>query len=847
MKLNKIILSVLLFSLPTTIIAQKQLIVNKLAEAIKSEKSDIRKAELYIELGDQYKSSAPDSALIFYKMGLKYSQNINSQENEAKCLRSIGFVYLNQGDYDNAIDYSQKSLRICEKQNDKGGIAASYNIIGNYHLYVGNTNKAINLFQKALKLYEEIDDKKGITGSYCNISIVLCGQGEYDKAREYFFKSIKICEDIGDKEGMSRGYNNIGIIYLNQGNYDKALEYYFKSLKIDDELGNDMSVGYSNIGSVYYYQGNYSKALEYYHKSLKLKEKRRDKKGISTCYKNIGLVHADQGNNAKALDYYEKSLKIKKELGDKRGMSGDYNNIGIILFEKKNYNKALSYFTYSLKICEELGDKSGMSEGYQNISSVLSTQGKNKKALIYLLKTLKIKEELGDKNGIAIVHDNIASLEIDTKRYPEAIASAQKGLTIAKEIGSLMLQKSSYEFLSMAHDSLHNYKRAYEFFKLFKSINDSIFNETSSKQIKEMEAQYQNEEKQQKIELQRAEMKRLTLQKQALSGGLILMLILAVVSYYSFKQKKKANLMLSEQKVEIEDKNEELSQQNEEIEAQRDEIEAQRDFLMLQKNKIEEIHQELADSINYAKLIQQAILPNHSAAKTILGDHFILLKPRNVVSGDFYWFAEHKDCTLIAVADCTGHGVPGAFMSMLGISFLNEFVAKSNGFKASQVLDEMRKHIIITLQQQGIPGEQKEGMDISFAIINKKTMTMQYAGANNSIYIYRKETNILEKVKPDRMPVGIHVHMEPFTNHDIQISKNDTIYMFSDGFPDQFGGPHGRKFMYSRFEQLLVENSSKPLKVQGEIIDLAINTWKNGSEVKYEQTDDITIMGVRIN
>ena len=237
-------------------------------------------------------------------------------------------------------------------------------------------------------------------------------------------------------------------------------------------------------------------------------------------------------------------------------------------------------------------------------------------------------------------------------------------------------------------------------------------------------------------------------------------------------------------------------------------------------------------------------MPSEQYADEILGDYFLLFKPKDVVSGDFYWFSHKNDYLLLCVADCTGHGVPGGFMSMLGMSFLNEIVSKEDIHSASQVLDELRKYVIVSLQQHGVSGEQKDGMDLSFIAINKSNLQMQYAGANNSLYYYRKESNELIEIKPDKMPVAIHDHMEPFTNHHIQLEPGDVVYLSTDGFQDQFGGPENRKFMRKNFTKMINENTSLPLKDQKDNMEKVLSNWKEMA--KQEQTDDITILGIRI-
>ncbi|GAB4286347.1 MAG: hypothetical protein Kow0068_11930 [Marinilabiliales bacterium] len=303
------------------------------------------------------------------------------------------------------------------------------------------------------------------------------------------------------------------------------------------------------------------------------------------------------------------------------------------------------------------------------------------------------------------------------------------------------------------------------------------------------------------------------------------------------------------------------------------EVVAQKEEIEKQKNKIAEINEELTDSIKYAKRIQRAILPHEEYAESVLNEHFILFKPKDIVSGDFYWLTKIDHFTIVTAADCTGHGVPGAFMSMLGVAFLNEIVKNKNVRSTGQVLDHLRQHIIVSLQQTGKPGEQKDGMDISLCAIDNSNNTLQFSGANNPLYLIRKksfgdklaykagEENVeiepsidyeeynLFELKGDKMPVAIHIIMEPFTTNELELKPGDTIYMFSDGFADQFGGKKGKKFMYKPFKKLLLQMQNESMNTQREKLDKAIEDWKAFSNPytnePYEQIDDIVVVGVR--
>ncbi|MBI5218110.1 MAG: SpoIIE family protein phosphatase [Bacteroidia bacterium] len=386
-----------------------------------------------------------------------------------------------------------------------------------------------------------------------------------------------------------------------------------------------------------------------------------------------------------------------------------------------------------------------------------------------------------------------------------------------------------------------------------------------------MEAIYQNEKKQKEIELQESklakkdiEVKQQRTQKIAFICGFVLMMVLSVVIFKSYRDKQKANILLAKQKHEIEEKNEELNRQNEEIAAQRDEIEtqrdeitAQRDLVTKQKERIEEIHEDVIDSIRYAERIQRAVIPTDEFVDSLGIQYFIIYKPRDIVSGDFYWFAKRKNWILAALADCTGHGVPGAFMSMLGISFLNEIIAQEEVQQASHALDKLREYVIFSLHQKGAFYEQKDGMDIAFVAIDlnpqtspvslgsepgktSEVYTVHYAGANNPLYFFRNGDFI--EYKADTMPIAIYENMTPFTNHEIQMKKDDVLYLFSDGFIDQFGGDNGKKFLKKRLKEILTQIQNLSMPEQKIKMVSIFENWKGGNE----QIDDVSLIGIKI-
>ncbi len=317
-------------------------------------------------------------------------------------------------------------------------------------------------------------------------------------------------------------------------------------------------------------------------------------------------------------------------------------------------------------------------------------------------------------------------------------------------------------------------------------------------------------------------------------GGFLVVLIIIIIVVRQYSVKRKMNLLLAQQK--------------EQISKQRDEISKQHEIVLEQKK-------EITDSINYAKKIQEAMLPAITTLNKILAEHFIFFRPKDIVSGDFFWATETNEWIIVTAADCTGHGVPGAFMSMLGISFLNEIVRKEEVTTASEILNHLRKYVIEALKQTGEEGTQKDGMDMSIVAINKDHKRACWAGANNPLWIIRNEninkeyddlSEMVEELKADKMPVAVYIKMDEFTNHDIVLNSGDRLYMFSDGLPDQFGGENGKKFKYKPFKRLLASTTNTSMQEQGKLLEQAFYDWLNYEEQHWEQIDDVVVVGIKI-
>lgn len=664
---------------------------------------------------------------------------------------------------------------------------------------------ALIYYLQALNLSTKLNRKEDMISTYQRIGTMMIRKGSYDQAMEYYLASIEICEEIGDKKGIAKAYNDMGIAYKNQGSYDKAIENYLKSLRIKEELD--------------------------------------DRGGMSSSYNNIAIIYAMQNIPDKAIEYFQKSLEIKEELGNKGGMASSYNNIAIIYARQDAFDEAIEYFQKALAINEETGNKMGASLCLVNIGNVQKNQGAYDQAIKSYLQSLAFKEELGEKRGMAMLYQNIADLNIDLADsiatseaqkqdyLNKAVSNGLLSLELAREIKALPQESSAAYTLQRAYAMLGRYMEAYEYAAVYVAARDSLINEEKTRAIQDMATKYETEKKEQQIELQESELiakdaviKQQKIFRNALAAGLGAVVIVVVVIVIAFTEKKKANKKIRDQNEQILEANEELKVLNEAISKQNNEI---------------------LDSITYAQRIQAAMLPPLTLFNELLDEVFILYKPRDIVSGDFYWIKQVNQYIIITAADCTGHGVPGAFMSLLGISYLNEIVQRREITQANQVLHELRSQIKHSLRQHGLPDESKDGIDMAICAIDRKKHLMQYAGANNPMYIIKDRNGIpeLNEIKADKMPLGYYSGKDkPFTNHEIKLEIGDTFYLFSDGFVDQKGGKQNKKFMSRNLKKLLLEIHDQPMHDQKQHLEKTLGNWMNGRS----QMDDVLIVGVRV-
>ncbi|MDQ3190130.1 MAG: tetratricopeptide repeat protein [Bacteroidota bacterium] len=635
--------------------------------------------------------------------------------------------------------------------------------------------------------------------------------------------------------------NNLCVEYYNIGDFQSAMNFALKTFVLAEKVNyqKGRAKALITIGIIKKSQGNYLEALENLLDALKIREEIKDREGIAETYILIGNVYENQSNFSEALEKYSAALKIWEEQGNIRGNAISYINIGNLYESLDNYPEALKNYFACLSIMEKLGDEKGIAYSYNNIGLIFEYQGRYAEALENYFASLKIKKELGNKEGIAISLINIGLAYAEMNNYKEANLYLSQGLELSKELGYKIGQSYAYSGLSELNSASKNWQKAYENHKSHILYRDSLFNEENSKKIVQQQMQY-DFDKQQAISKAEFEAQKVIAkakydkQKMATYGALVgagLILLFLVFAIRAFNNKQKANKTIRKQKEEVEK----------------------------QKHLVDEKNKEILDSINYAKRLQDAILPSQKLVKEHLPDSFILYKPKDIVAGDFYWMEalkkqdlnssgniplNHK--ILFAAADCTGHGVPGALVSVVCSNAMNRAVKEFGITDPGEVLDKVRELVMETFENS--ENEVQDGMDISLCsltlsqISSDKQATWQllWAGANNPIWIIKN--NELLEIKPDKQPIGKYAKNDPFTTHSLSLEKGNLIYIFTDGFSDQFGGEKGKKFKSSSLKKLLLTIQDKPMLEQSEILNSDFEKWKGD----LEQVDDVCMIGVRV-
>jgi tetratricopeptide (TPR) repeat protein len=669
------------------------------------------------------------------------------------------------------------------------------------------------------KTFGSLDFKRQI--KYCDSLAMKWRHEDPSLALSYINKGIEIAVKSNNEYFEACAINSRAKIYKQLSDYELAENDLNKALYIFKKLNDKswMTSVFTDLGSLYYMRGKYDTAIGFYLKGLKMAEEVKDLEMQAKCFNNIGNIYFLSSDFDKAITYYQKAYDMNKALGDIKSSALTLDNIGLVYINKGELDMALLYQTSALKVMEKLGDKQLLAETLMNLGALHIDMGKYEGALKYFDRAFILNSEMNSKYGMAACLTNKGNALRALKKYDEALSILNESMLLSKEIGAKQSTKQSLEYISKVYEDMRKPDEALKYYKLYSNIKDTIYNNESSDKINELSARYETDKKQKAIELltkdkdlQQVKLRNQRILNISLISGISLVLLLLILSFRRYREKQKANIQLEEKNLAI------LHQKE----------------LLAHKNK------EITDSINYAKRIQEAMLPSEKILKECFPESFIFYKPKDIISGDFYWATKHNGSVYIAAADCTGHGVPGALMSMIGISFLRQIINESNINDTAEILNKLHIMVISALNESLDERVSKDGMDISLLKLDPVKKDLQFSGAVRPLYYI--ENGELLSVKGDRFSIGgVKAIDESFSSHHLPLNGNKFYYMFSDGIADQFGGPAEKKFMVGNLQRLLIQVSSQEPQSQKKDIEDAFNEWKGA----IEQTDDVMVVGFK--
>jgi serine phosphatase RsbU (regulator of sigma subunit)/TPR repeat protein len=623
---------------------------------------------------------------------------------------------------------------------------------------------------------------------------------------------------LNDPVSLGYGYNIKGISFYNLGKFDSAIAYYKKALEYREKAGRlvDIGITHNNMGNAYKNLGKLDEAAGHVYRSIRIKEEVKDSLGMAISLNALGVIQRIQGLYSKAVASVERSVLIGRLIRNDRTLAYALNNLGNIYLQMAEsgndstaFEKALPYYAEALALKKKMNDLGSISVTLTNLGTISFRTGKYNEAERYFLEAIEYGSKVGDKASLSIAYLDLGNFYFKARKdHARALQYVDLSFGIARASNLAQNRLDAYFLYATIHSEKKDFGKAFNYLSLYTSLKDSLFNVEKNKQITEMSAKYESEKKDKEIitlnkdkEVKDAVIARQETQRNAFIVGFLLVAGLAFLIYRGYRQKQKANVAISSQKAIIEEK-----------------------------------QKEILDSIHYAQKIQHTLLAEESLLKRNLRDYFVLYMPKDIVSGDFYWAAEKGDEFFLAVCDSTGHGVPGAFMSLLNISFLNEAISEKNLSEPGQVFDHARQRLMLSMGT----GDQKDGFDGILLRLDKKHSRLAYAAAHNAPLLVRNGK--LTELEADKMPVGKGERENRFRTFSTDVKEGDQVYLCTDGYADQFGGEKGKKFKYKQLYELLAANSGMAMEGQKEALKARLLSWQGA----LEQVDDILVIAIRI-
>ncbi len=655
---------------------------------------------------------------------------------------------------------------------------------------------------------------------FLSLALLACFLSVHSQNERRIDSLIKTAEAEKVDTEKVRLYFFVASEYYQISNYFKAHQYIDSFVSISKRCNYIKGIqrGYNLKGNSFLMEDKYIPALEEYVNGMKLSEKEKDTIGMAHCFINMGIVYCKLKDTVAGLKSYLKALQYHEQMHYKAGIANAYNSLGNFYNNENKHEKALSYFVKALGNLDIKKHRRQIADLYNNIAATYRDLKNYDRALEFFEKAIEIKTQDGNISGLATTYMNLALLYKMSGKVSELEKSYLLALGYAEKTENLQVANEASIGLSVYYEEVGQHLKSLQHLKNAYALRDTIFNSSSTKSLLRIQMNYEYEKKealtkleaQKQVEIERSEKKKQRLILWGVFGFLILVLIFSFFLFKSFRQKKKDNIAIHKQ-----------------------------------KDIIEEKQKEILDSISYAKRIQEAIIPTDALLKSYLPESFILYKPKDIVAGDFYWLenvtAKNKEeIVLIAVADCTGHGVPGAMVSVVCSNALNRSVKEFGLTNPGKILDKTRELVLETFAKSN--QDVKDGMDISLAAISKvngNVIKINWAGANNPLWFIKDD--LFNEIKAHKQSIGKVDNPTPFPVHEIELSKNDSIYLLTDGFADQFGGPKQKKFKYKHLKETLYSNHQLSMNDQQQKLTDQFEDWKSS----LEQVDDVCIIGIR--
>ena len=663
--------------------------------------------------------------------------------------------------------------------------------------------------------------------------------GKTEKAIEYFSKCATDFKAINDNNLLSNNYNNIGVLYYHQGNNEKALEYYNMALEISRETKDERATAkmLNNIAVIYDISGKTKEAISTYLEALKIREQVRDSAGMSLIYNNLGIIFDNLSDSIKALEYYKKSRVIDEKQNDLEALSYTYDNLSSAYSKRGMRDSALYYIRQCLSIREKIGDVLQLPPSYNNMGTMMLEMNKPDSALYFYHLALKYADDNGDMNDIITARTNIGRYYFEQKDYKKAREIATDAYVMSGEIDYPELVRDAASLLSDIYNRTGDVKQELKYLREYINLRDSLSSQQNKQLLQQRYYQYEYDKKaiedsilyEQKILVKNSEITRI--EEKNRSQQMIIYLIIgiaAIVAVFLFiiirqvSIKKKINKTLLLRNSEINSKNELLESQKRELQI---------------KNR------QIGDSFDYAKNLQLSILPSEEMLKQYAEEHFLLFMPKETIGGDFYWAAEGKKSIYLAVADCTGHGIPGAILSTMSIILLNNIVSDQTDLSPGEILIRLNADFLKCLNNQG-DLITNDGLDITLLKIDKNAKQIVAVSTNQSLFV-AVPAEKLRKYNGDIVSIGGFMatdYREILTEHVFTYTPGTIIYMMTDGFADQLGGDENKKYSNKELEHLIEQLMTSVFQHQPDTLKDEHLAWKGGQK----QTDDITFMAVML-